>query len=93
MILRRPFQIGQGVWPGTRDHIPVDREIWNGAGIAEMIFHGLEQLGAERLPFTCTVQDLLRTRIHQKVRNVPAEIKREVCEEYGITWHDPGDYG
>jgi hypothetical protein len=53
----------------------------------------LEQLGAERLPFTCTVQDLCVPGYTKKLRNVPAEIKREVCEEYGITWHDPGDYG
>ena len=29
----------------------------------------------------------------KKVRNVPAEMKREVYEEYGVTSHGPGDYG
>ena len=30
--------------------------------------------------------------IHQKVRNVPVEMKREVYREYSITSHGSGDY-
>ena len=30
--------------------------------------------------------------IREKVRNVPAEMKRQVYREYGITSHGPGDY-
>jgi hypothetical protein len=42
--------------------------------------------------FGVTVQDLCVPGYTKKVRNVPAEMKREVYEEYGITSHDPGDY-
>jgi hypothetical protein len=42
--------------------------------------------------FTVTVQDLCVPGYTKKVRNVPAEMKREVYEEYGVTSHDPGDY-
>jgi hypothetical protein len=42
--------------------------------------------------FTVTVQDLCVRGYTKKVRNVPAEMKREVYEEYGVTSHDPGDY-
>jgi hypothetical protein len=42
--------------------------------------------------FAVTVQDLCEPGYTKKVRNVPAEMKREVYEEYGVTSHDPGDY-
>jgi hypothetical protein len=42
--------------------------------------------------FEVTVQDLCVPGYAKKVRNVPAEMKREVYEEYGVTSHDPGDY-
>ena len=42
--------------------------------------------------FAVTVQDLCVPGYTKKVRNVPAEMKREVYEEYGVTWHGPGDY-
>jgi hypothetical protein len=38
------------------------------------------------------VQDLCVPGYTKKVRNVPAEMKREVYEEYGVTSHGPGDY-
>jgi 5-methylcytosine-specific restriction endonuclease McrA len=38
------------------------------------------------------VQDLCVPGYTKKVRNVPAEMKREVYEEYGITSHESGDY-
>src|ERR1700736_4054564 len=44
--------------------------------------------------FEVTVQDLYLC-LHgytKKVRNVPAEMKREVYREYGITSHESGDY-
>jgi hypothetical protein len=42
--------------------------------------------------FEVTVQDLCVPGYTKKVRNVPAEMKREVYEEYGVTWHGSGDY-
>jgi len=42
--------------------------------------------------FAVTVQDLCVPGYPKKVRNVPAEMKREVYEEYGVTSHGPGDY-
>jgi hypothetical protein len=42
--------------------------------------------------FDVTVQDICVPGYSRKVRNVPAEMKREVYQEYGITSHDPGDY-
>ena len=42
--------------------------------------------------FEVTVQDLCVPGYTKKVRNVPAEMKREVYEEYGVTSHGPGDY-
>jgi hypothetical protein len=42
--------------------------------------------------FEVTVEDLCVPGYARKVRNVPAEMKREVYEEYGVTSHDPGDY-
>jgi hypothetical protein len=42
--------------------------------------------------FEVTVQDICVPGYSKKVRNVPAEMKREVYEEYGVTSHDPGDY-
>ena len=42
--------------------------------------------------FPVTVQDLCVPGYTKKVRNVPAEMKREVCEAYDITSHDSGDY-
>ena len=39
-----------------------------------------------------TVQDLCVPGYSRKVRNVPAEMKREVYREYGITSHGSGDY-
>jgi 5-methylcytosine-specific restriction endonuclease McrA len=34
----------------------------------------------------------MRAWIYQKVRNVPAEMKRQVYHEYGITSHGSGEY-
>src|SRR5271166_5445830 len=42
--------------------------------------------------FEVKVQDLCVHGYTKKVRNVPAEMKREVYEEYGITSHGSGDY-
>jgi hypothetical protein len=42
--------------------------------------------------FDVTVQDLCVPGYTKKVRYVPAEMKREVYEEYGVTSHDLGDY-
>ena len=42
--------------------------------------------------FAVTVQDLCVPGYTKKVRNVPAEMKREVYREYDITSHGPGDY-
>ena len=42
--------------------------------------------------FEVTVQDLCVRGYTKKVRNVPAAMKREVYEEYGITSHGSGDY-
>jgi hypothetical protein len=39
-----------------------------------------------------TVQDLCVPGYSRKVRDVPAEMKREVYREYSVTSHDPGDY-
>jgi hypothetical protein len=43
-------------------------------------------------PFEVTVQDLSVPGYTKKVRDVPAEMKREVYREYGITSQGPGDY-
>src|ERR1700737_2887319 len=42
--------------------------------------------------FDVTVQDMCVPGYSRKVRNVPAEMKREVYREYGITSHESGDY-
>jgi hypothetical protein len=42
--------------------------------------------------FEVTVQDLCVPGYSKKVRDVPAEMKREVYGEYGITSHENGDY-
>jgi hypothetical protein len=42
--------------------------------------------------FPVTVRDLCVLGYTKKVRNVPAEMKREVYEEYGVTSHGTGDY-
>jgi hypothetical protein len=42
--------------------------------------------------FAVTIQDLCVPGYTKKVRNVPAEMKREVYEEYGVTSHGSGDY-
>jgi hypothetical protein len=42
--------------------------------------------------FPVTVQDLCVPGYTKKVRNVSAEMKREVYEEYGVTLHGHGDY-
>jgi hypothetical protein len=42
--------------------------------------------------FEVTVQDICVPGYSKKVRNVPAEMKREVYREYGITSHESGDY-
>jgi hypothetical protein len=42
--------------------------------------------------FDVTVQDICVPGYSRKVRSVPAEMKREVYQEYGITSHGPGDY-
>src|SRR6202040_193678 len=42
--------------------------------------------------FGVTVQDLCVSGYTKKVRKVPAEMKREVYEEYGVTSHGSGDY-
>src|ERR1700736_4440810 len=42
--------------------------------------------------FPVTMQDLCVAGYTKKVRNVPAEMKREVYEEYGVTSHGTGDY-
>jgi hypothetical protein len=42
--------------------------------------------------FDVTAQDLCVIGYTKKVRNVPAEMKRKVYQEYGITSHGPGDY-
>ncbi len=42
--------------------------------------------------FDVTAQDICTYGYARKVRNVPAEMKREVYREYGIISHGPGDY-
>jgi hypothetical protein len=42
--------------------------------------------------FDVSAQDVCISGYTKKVRNVPAEMKREVYEEYGVASHDPGDY-
>jgi hypothetical protein len=42
--------------------------------------------------FNVTAQDLCVVGYTKKVRNVTAEMKREVYQEYGITSHELGDY-
>jgi hypothetical protein len=39
-----------------------------------------------------TAQDICTTGYSRKVRNVPAEVKREVYRRYGIAQHRPGEY-
>lgn len=43
--------------------------------------------------FAITSQDLCVPGYTKKVRNVPAVMKREVYEEYGVILHGSGDYG
>ena len=42
--------------------------------------------------FNVTAQDVCISGYAKKVRNVPAEMKREVYREYSITSHESGDY-
>jgi hypothetical protein len=42
--------------------------------------------------FNVTAQDVCISGYTKKVRNVPAEMKREVYREYSITSHESGDY-
>ena len=42
--------------------------------------------------FEVTVQDLCVPGYTKKVRNVPAEMKREVYREYSVTSYGSGDY-
>ncbi len=42
--------------------------------------------------FDVTAEDLCVPGYSKKVRDVPAQIKREVYREYGITSHESGDY-
>jgi hypothetical protein len=42
--------------------------------------------------FDVTTEDLCVPGYSKKVRDVPAEMKREVYQEYGITSHGSGDY-
>jgi hypothetical protein len=42
--------------------------------------------------FDVTLQDISEPGYSKKVRNVTAEVKREVYAEYGITEHQPGEY-
>src|ERR1700722_8299601 len=42
--------------------------------------------------FDVSAQDVYISGYSKKVRNVPAEMKREVYREYGITSHGSGDY-
>jgi len=42
--------------------------------------------------FEVTAQDLCVPGYTKKARDVPAEMKREVYEEYGVTSHGSGDY-
>src|SRR5271165_1678059 len=42
--------------------------------------------------FDVTAQDVCTPGYAKKVRDVPAEMKREVYREYGIISHGPGDY-
>jgi hypothetical protein len=42
--------------------------------------------------FDVTLQDISEPGYSKKVRNVTAELKREVYAEYGITEHKPGEY-
>src|ERR1700680_3468546 len=42
--------------------------------------------------FDVTAQDVCNYGYARKVRDVPAEMKRQVYQEYGITVHVPGDY-
>jgi hypothetical protein len=42
--------------------------------------------------FAVSFQDLCEAGYTKKVRDVPAEIRREVYEEYGVAWHGPDDY-
>src|ERR1700757_4854563 len=42
--------------------------------------------------FDVTLQDISEPGYSKNVRNVTAEVKREVYTEYGITEHQPGEY-
>ena len=42
--------------------------------------------------FDVTLQDISEPGYSKKVRNVTAELKREVYAEYGITEHKAGEY-
>jgi hypothetical protein len=42
--------------------------------------------------FDVTTEDLCVPGYSKKVRDAPAEMKREVYEEYGVTSHGSGDY-
>src|SRR3984893_6677753 len=42
--------------------------------------------------FDVTLQDISEPGYSKKVRNVTAELKREVYAEYGIAEHQPGEY-
>ena len=42
--------------------------------------------------FDVSVRDICVPGYTKKVRSVPAEMKGEVYEEYGVTSHNPGDY-
>jgi hypothetical protein len=42
--------------------------------------------------FDLTLQDISEPGYSKKIRNVTAEVKREVYAEYGITEHQPGEY-
>src|SRR4030081_2238975 len=73
-------------------------------GLALLLFVSQVVLGQQPAPilpdpnltpgstFDVSAQDICVPGYAKKVRNVPAEMKREVYEEYGITSHGPGDY-
>ena len=42
--------------------------------------------------FDVLAQDVCISGYSKKVRDVPAQMKREVYEEYGVTSHGSGDY-
>src|SRR4030081_1615641 len=73
-------------------------------GLALLLFVSQVVLGQQPAPilpdpnltpgstFDVSAQDICVPGYAKKVRNVPAEMKREVYEEYGITSHGSGDY-